>query len=586
MFGGFGGGGDGLGDTGNSLANTIGGLNLIGGIIGNAISSAGGGNNCPNTSLYGLNLTTSGMKDNIKNPIVRSANKAAPRIQQSICQCLNPDGSVNSKAIQYNGRCITCPSANQVFYSKGLTASDSAGSGVVVSPRIKYGNYTGQNFSSCDIPTAFADDHEVTPGTVTTPTRLPSLTSGSRPTTGTQAMDLIQGLYTTQLQAYKDALKAPINHLYTILGTERRLTDTIPTTGLNALGCPKTTTDNGICVGTCDNPHSLHDPIQMYYDAIENVYVLYGTTCYDSTQKVFDLPAIPAIYTPAVGSQCNENYVIQGSQCMPECPTTSIDNGTSCTTTTQQRKATSPTYTCVDRTMTLVDNMCLAPCPAGTVANGEYCVPAATTVDLPLAGSASGSVTPINCRKTSYGYSGSSTVNKWLCDSQEDMTALLKGQTGSNNATTPYVNPNDIVCVADDPTTGMYYCQGVKDTASVLDPLRTDYSTTCDKLTKGYLDLSNNLTLLSTTTSAATSSATQVANIQTTLTNIYKSICVVSGVTQNSSLCTTLNGQLGALNANINAGSSTSSNVLQIASAAFASRDTLLAHISTLQCSI
>jgi len=526
------------------------------------------------------------MKENIKNPIISSANKANPRIQQSICQCLNPDGSVNSKAIQYNGRCITCPSKNQVFYAKGLTSSDNAGSGVVISSKVKYGNYTGQNFSSCGIPTAFADDYEVAQRSVNTaPTLAPSLTSGSGVIAGTPIVDIIQGLYSTQLQAYKDALKTPINHLYTILGTERRLTNTIPTTGLNAGGCPTTTADYGICVGTCDTAHSLNDPLQMYYDSIENVYVLYGTTCYDSTKKVFDLPAIPAIYTPAVGSQCNENYVIEGSQCMPECPTSSTDNGTSCTSATQQRKAVSPTYSCVDPTMTLVDNMCLAPCPAGTVAKGEYCVPSSPTIDLPLTGSQSGSETPINCRKTSHGYSGSSTVNKWLCDSEEDMTALLAGKK-INDTTTPYVNPNDIVCVADDPTTGMYYCDNLADSSDSTEPLRTNYSTTCDKLTKGYLDLSNNLTILSSTTSAAISVATQVANIQTTLTNVYKSICVVNGVTQNSALCTTLNGQLNTLNANINAGSSTSSSVVKIANAAFASRDTLLAHISTLQCSI
>jgi len=451
---------------------------------------------------------------------------------------------------------------------------------------VKYGNYTGQNFSSCGIPTAFADDYEVAQRSVNTaPTLAPSLTSGSGVIAGTPIVDIIQGLYSTQLQAYKDALKTPINHLYTILGTERRLTNTIPTTGLNAGGCPTTTADYGICVGTCDTAHSLNDPLQMYYDSIENVYVLYGTTCYDSTKKVFDLPAIPAIYTPAVGSQCNENYVIEGSQCMPECPTSSTDNGTSCTSATQQRKAVSPTYSCVDPTMTLVDNMCLAPCPAGTVAKGEYCVPSSPTIDLPLTGSQSGSETPINCRKTSHGYSGSSTVNKWLCDSEEDMTALLAGKK-INDTTTPYVNPNDIVCVADDPTTGMYYCDNLADSSDSTEPLRTNYSTTCDKLTKGYLDLSNNLTILSSTTSAAISVATQVANIQTTLTNVYKSICVVNGVTQNSALCTTLNGQLNTLNANINAGSSTSSSVVKIANAAFASRDTLLAHISTLQCSI
>jgi len=164
------------------------------------------------------------------------------------------------------------------------------------------------------------------------------------------------------------------------------------------------------------------------------------------------------------------------------------------------------------------------------------------------------------------------------------LDALLAGPTAiSGQAPTAYVAPNDLVCVADDPTTGMYYCQTADEArAQAYDTEREDYSATCDNLTKAYYDLSNNLAILSNAKISAQNASAQVANIYITLKGVYDSVCPASKAS--TSYCTTLQSQLNALQQNMNAGSGARAGVLTPINAAIQSRDNLIAQMDKFQC--
>ena len=117
----------------------------------------------------------------------------------------------------------------------------------------------------------------------------------------------------------------------------------------------------------------------------------------------------------------------------------------------------------------------------GTYPDGDLCVPEEKVVRPPA---------NIGCTSSPYG-----TAKKWFCTSEESVAALLKDPS----PTTTYVDPNDQVCVSDDPTTNMYFCESgadAKGNTGALDNIRTNYNATCRNVKKNYLDLSNNITTL------------------------------------------------------------------------------------------
>jgi hypothetical protein len=468
---------------------------------------------------------------------------------------------------------------------------------------VRHGNYEGSEFSALPIPRAFADNYissnpsdrptnlasssavedlyskTYTRRVVTETTATTSGTITTQPATGTQST--ISYLVSAVGQAaaglmYQMSVERPETY-YSLQGLERRIKANI-----------SSSTDNyGVCVGPCDPEHPIHDPIQLLYDpynptATSALYVLYGAVCYDSSETVINKPSIPAISTAAVGNLCQNGFYDNGTNCLEQCSYDSIDTGTSCTTPSIPRSSVSPTYSCSDSNKKPVGSVCVYDCEGTDVLVGEYCEPSANPVSISTA------PTTINCTRTTYSYSSkyqttASSVGKWLCDSQDDLNALLAGYL-PDSGTTYYVNENDVVCVADDPTTGMYYCQSVDEAVNqTQDTARDDNTTVCNNLVSAYYDLSNNLNIISSAKANAQNASLQVANIQITLQGVYNSICSTRS-TDNQSMCTTLQSQLAALAQNINGGSTANSNVLNPIQMAMSSRDNLVAQMTKFQC--
>ena len=438
------------------------------------------------------------------------------------------------------------------------------------SDKVVTGLRKGTTYSTADIPTAFADDF-------ISPTSKGSSTFSIIPAAVT---NLVNSMTNEVLQAasawasFQNSVQNP-NTYYNLVGVERQL---------RAAGKPS---DNGICVAPCDPTHTLHDPIQMIYDPTASMYVLYGTTCHDATQTVISRPSIPATYTPQVGADCAPGYNLNSSgSCVQECNSSSIDKGSSCAGNSVRRPSIAPVLSCPTG-LTLVGGTCVHPCGDGYTQDGDFCQPIVSTFDVPSS---------INCVKTPYTYSnkyqGSATtsVNKWLCDSEYDQYMLLEGPTGSSitAGTASYVNPNDIICYADDSSTGMYYCQTYTDAMNqAADTQRTDFSTSCDSMTKAYIDLSNNLTTLMSAKMTAQNASLQVAAMVTTLQSVIQQMCGTgSGSSSGSSsaTCNALRTQLAALNSNINSGSGTLSGVLTPIGVATSSRDKLITLLRDMKC--
>jgi hypothetical protein len=464
-----------------------------------------------------------------------------------------------------------------------------------------------------NIPRAFADDY-MGPAAASKPAS--STTSGILAMYNTAAGalgDMMSSLgAAAAFELYANSLQNSSNY-YTIVGLERQISD-VTTSGSGTLGSGSTSgsgtlgsgstsgsgtlgsgstsgsgtlgsgstsgsiLDYGVCVGPCDSEHPIHDPIQLYRSVEDKIISLYGTTCHEATRITIDQPFIPAIYTPQIGGNCPTGYILSGTQCVKDCPYGTGDSGSQCTGNSGKRPSTVASYVCPTGT-SLIDTVCVYPCESGHVRDGEYCQPPQQTTSL-------GSRSSINCTKTAYGYSqgsGSGTLSKWLCDSQEDLYALINFSGSSSTGETSYVNQNDIVCAADDPTTGMYYCQSVSDAINQVPSYeRTHIQATCNNLVKAYYDLSNNLDILASASTSANNASQKVAAIQMTLQSIRDSQC--RGTSGSSTLCNSLNTQINALSTNINSGSGAIANVSTPIQIAVASRENLIAKMNQFQC--
>ena len=444
-----------------------------------------------------------------------------------------------------------------------------------VKTSITIGERTGKEYSTCDIPRAFADDVIAPPSVVQDPkfklfTTTPADLINSFSATMTQAASA----WATYIENAQNT-----NKYYQLIGVERQLKGNVG----NVETCGNPVSDAGICVGPCDTTHNLHDPIQMIYDSVSGVYVLYGTTCHDGTQNIFDRPSMPAIYTPQSSPDCLDGYdrVDNGSssKCLQTCESSNTDSGSTCISASKPRDSVPPqSFTCPAGTR-LSETVCLYPCGNGYIQEGDYCIPPTTIIPLPSS---------IKCTKTSGGGgSGGPQVTKWLCDSEKDQKSLLLGPSGSGTiaGTSSYINKNDIICVADDASTGMYYCTSVSDALNnVSDTQRDDYSTSCDTLLKSYLDLSNNLTSILKVKATADNASSQLTTMESTIRTIITTMCNSGGSNKASTTaCSNLQTQLSSLQMALNSGSS-GSGVASPINVAVSSRDNLIILLRQLKC--
>lgn len=463
---------------------------------------------------------------------------------------------------------------------------------------VQTGIAKGKEVSSLPIPRAFAEDY-VSPTALSRPT----LTSPVSPTSGGILSDAINYLVnavsvSSAFDIVAQGIENP-NTYYVMDGTSRKL-----------LGTPAPT-DFGICVGPCDPQHPIHDPIQLVYDIAysensvqKKLFTLTGTTCSDSTKTTIDQPSIPATYIQQEGDDCDNSAAsgYGGSQtnvpiyskvnqagssiCRAECPYGTVDNedGT-CTKTTILRPSVQPSYSSCPPGYTKVDSLCVAPCDPGFMLDGEYCVPTTTSGLTSLSNAGSNR---INCTAqpfTSTSTSGSSTATKWLCDTQADVDALLAGPSTTSGSFRTYTTPNDTICLADDPTTGMYFCQSIQEAKDATpNYISGGMYETCDNLIKAYYDLSNNLTILAQASLNARNTNEQLRNIQISLTNSINAMCPASSSTSGSSTCNLLLSQLSDLQQSISTGGSRVNTILNPVSLAIESRTQLVAQMDKFQC--
>lgn len=184
-----------------------------------------------------------------------------------------------------------------------------------------------------------------------------------------------------------------------------------------------------------------------------------------------------------------------------------------------------PTIAC-NQGEELVNGKCISSCPEGTYPDGNTCSPTKQIVPTPGG---------IKCISTKFG-----AVNKWLCDSQEDANMITEGPSNKNTA---YANLNDQICISDDPTTAMYFCQTVAEALSdstTSATIQNNYKATCDNLVKTYMDLSNNLMNLSIIRASITDGSTTLAAATTGLNSVYTQMkCATAPAnSQIQSLCT------------------------------------------------
>jgi hypothetical protein len=462
----------------------------------------------------------------------------------------------------------------------------SAGSGGTVPDGFQG---AGTAFSALDIPRAFATDYTNPNGGSALPLQWFSGSSSDVSTAFSNAMLQVASLWSSWQNSVQNT-----NTYYQLNGITR-------TMNKSAVPPPS---DTGICVGPCDPQHTMHDPIQMVYDFAANggtgKYHLFGTTCHDATQVETPTPSIPANYTVAKGSPCPPNQAMNANGlCVRVCTADERDTGTDCIPSSLPRAFTLPSFTCPTG-MSLADTVCVQPCPSGMVEDSGYCEPIIEKISPPAA---------IKCTERPYitttisvsGSSKSLQASKWLCDKYDDADALFAGPARGSTVDTyvgttqTYVGPNDMVCTTDDPTVGLYYCQSVDDHANaVSDTQPENYKITCDNLTKAYLDLSNNLTILMEAKTTATTSSAQIAAIEVTLRSVIEQTCGSTGsggsrgsrgsTGSGGSSCTSLWTYLNALNTNIGSGTGGISGILNPIDVAVSSQNSLRAMLTDMKC--
>ena len=195
---------------------------------------------------------------------------------------------------------------------------------------------------------------------------------------------------------------------------------------------------------------------------------------------------------------CNTDEHFIHGQCAKTCTENELSDSVNCTPKSISRTRDSEVESQICKSNEIFyKGTCIYDCPPGTKKIGGSCVEGFQAT---------------SCTKTSFG-----SYNKWLCDTEELATNML------NNS----LDPNDQICIADDPTTGMYFCESVRDilnNTGYANRVQMNYSSSCDVFMKSYTDLSNNLTNIVNMQTGLMNGDTQLNNATQTLDQIYKGL--------------------------------------------------------------
>jgi len=248
-----------------------------------------------------------------------------------------------------------------------------------------------------------------------------------------------------------------------------------------------------------------------------------------------DVTVRDIIITPSTLKLCNDDEELQGITCVKRCDlATSIEETATCTPISEIPNVIDEFEVC-NKGEILKGALCIS-CPEGTFPDGQICVGDPKVVGPP---------STIKCTSSSFG-----SVKKWLCQTQEDADALLKDPS----AITSYVSPKDQICVADDPTTLMYFCQSVEDAqndSGYGDDVRDNYYSTCDQLRQNYTKLSSSMTSLKNIMDGLTEGTAKLSDVHSNLTTTYKKLnCDTTPKDENKLICQQLQNATGAIGSN------------------------------------
>jgi hypothetical protein len=156
--------------------------------------------------------------------------------------------------------------------------------------------------------------------------------------------------------------------------------------------------------------------------------------------------------------------------------------------------------------------------------------------------------TTIKCPTQQFG-----TGKQFLCESEEDATALI---TGPTNKTQTYLGPLDQVCVTDDKESKIYTCKDLNQSPDDPNEYRfqalDNYDTTCNNIVKNFLDISGNLASLNAMKDVVVGSTTGVETARTNLNNLYLNMkcALMTASGRSKTICDAIKSGMDELNKN------------------------------------
>jgi len=217
----------------------------------------------------------------------------------------------------------------------------------------------------------------------------------------------------------------------------------------------------------------------------------------------------------------------------------------------------------------LENGVCVTQCPRNTAPDGEICKENMKVVDIK---------DDIKCTSSPY-----KSSKKWLCETLADFNSLIKNPT----STTTYVSPTDEVCVAEDPTTKMYFCVTGTEAKAGKKPLESigaDFALSCSTITKRYVDLSNNLTNLIKIQNGLRGGSISLGSASTSLGNIYNQIGCSGASGPKGTLCTQIQNASNSVRNNASSVTTTLNAVIPSLQKALDTRTDLFGFKTKFQC--
>ena len=267
---------------------------------------------------------------------------------------------------------------------------------------------------------------------------------------------------------------------------------------------------------------------------------------------------------------CTDKEELINGACIGLCEKGEISTSISCTPP-PMTPAGKPVQSNCNANETVVNNVCVSNCPDGSYPDGELCVTQQKVVPYP-----SSLISP--CTPTPYG-----SYKKWLCDSVDQVSALLKDPS----PTKTYVDSNDQVCLADDPTTGMYFCESGADAKTQTgygDNVRSNYYSTCEQLTKYYTDLSGSIASINTIQANLQNGTTSLSNTKATLTTMQTKLNCTTATGNLLTICNQLKAATTAVGTNSTNIQTILTQISGKMNSIIASQSTLFSSMGNLQC--